>query len=297
MTAAADPTNPPRAEVWVATITPFRSDGELDTEALAPLFGRLLDAGVDGVFVNGTTGEFVALDDDERATTVAAALDVFGADRVIAHIGAADARHAVRLARRAAHLGANRLAAITPYYLPAGPHGLRGYYESICAAVPEAEVFVYLFEQRTGLAVSPEDFAALATIPGVIGAKVSGRQADRVLDYAAAAPGALIYAGNDRAFADVVAGGGTGVVSGKAGVFPQPWVAMAAALRSGDADAVSAARVAIDRASDVFVAGELDYLKAALAEFGLPTGPVRVALDGPDDVARQRIRAAVDLLN
>ena len=109
----------------MATVTPFRPDGELDTDAVAPLFDRLLDAGVDGVFVNGTTGEFVALDDDERETTVAAALDVFGSGRVIAHIGAADARHAGRLARRAVDLGAQRLAAITPYYLPSGPRGLR----------------------------------------------------------------------------------------------------------------------------------------------------------------------------
>ena len=107
----------------MATVTPFRVDGELDTDALAPLFDRLRSAGVDGVFVNGTTAEFVALDDDERATTIAAALGVFGPDRVIAHVGAADARHASRLARRAVDLGAHRLAAITPYYLPAGPHG------------------------------------------------------------------------------------------------------------------------------------------------------------------------------
>jgi len=296
MTAATDPRSPARAEVWVATVTPFRPDGELDSDAVAPLFGRLLDAGVDGVFVNGTTGEFVALDDDERAFTVAAALNVFGPDRVIAHIGAADARHAGRLARQSADLGAQRLAAITPYYLPSGPQGLRGYYESICAAAPEAELFVYLFEQRTGLVVSPHEFAGLATIPGVVGAKVSGQPADRVIEYASAVPGALVYAGNDRAFADVVAGGAAGVVSGTAGVFPAPWVTMAAALRSGDARAVAGAQVAIDRASDVFAAGELDHLKGALAEFGLPGGPVRVALDGPDGAGLQRIRAAADLL-
>jgi len=297
MTAVAETREPARAEVWVATVTPFRPDGELDTAGLASLFVRLRGAGVDGVFVNGTTGEFVAMDDDERATTVAAALEVFGSDRVIAHVGAADARHAARLAGRAADLGAQRLAAITPYYLPSGPRGLHGYYESLCAAVPGAEVFVYLFEQRTGRVVSPDEFAELATIPGVVGAKVSGQSADRVLDYAAAAPAALVYAGNDRAFAEVVTGGGAGVVSGTAGVFPLPWVRMAQALRSGEAAAVAAAQVAIDRASDVFAAGDLAHLKAALAEFGLPTGPVRVALDGPDDVARQRIRAAVDLLN
>ena len=72
--------------------------------------------GVPGVFVSGTTGEFTALDDDERAAVLSAALTVFGADAVYAHVGAAAARQAERLTARAVALGARRLAAITPFY-------------------------------------------------------------------------------------------------------------------------------------------------------------------------------------
>ena len=160
-------------------------------------------------------------------------------------------------------------------------------------------MFGYLFEQRTGLDVSPYEFAELATIPGVVGVKVSGQSADRVLDYVVAAPDARVYAGNDRAFADVVGGGGSGGgVRRRRGVFPAPWVTMApVALRSGGRRRGSGGpNQSIDRVSDAFAGGNLDHLKAALAEFGLPGGPVRVALDGPNDAGLQRIRAVADLL-
>ena len=108
-----------------AVPVPFLADGALDEKGLAPLYGFLDDAGVDGVFVSGTTGEFPALDDAERDVVLTEALAVFGPERVYAHVGAASARQAERLAARAVALGATTLAAITPYYLPAGPAGAR----------------------------------------------------------------------------------------------------------------------------------------------------------------------------
>jgi len=63
------------------------------------------------VFVAGTTGEFVALDDDAREAVVAAALDVFGPDRVYAHVGAASARQAATRKATVRKPSAPRLAA------------------------------------------------------------------------------------------------------------------------------------------------------------------------------------------
>ena len=98
------------------------------TKGLQPLYRFLDAAGVDGVFVAGTTGEFTALDDAERETVLIEALAVFGPERVYHHVGAASARQAERLTARAVALGARNLAAITPYYLPAGPRSLVDYY-------------------------------------------------------------------------------------------------------------------------------------------------------------------------
>ena len=132
-----------------AVPVPFLADGALDEKGLAPLYGFLDDAGVDGVFVSGTTGEFPALDDAERDVVLTEALAVFGPERVYAHVGAASARQAERLAARAVALGATTLAAITPYYLPAGPRALVDHYRRIAAAAGDARLFVYLYPART----------------------------------------------------------------------------------------------------------------------------------------------------
>jgi dihydrodipicolinate synthase/N-acetylneuraminate lyase len=67
---------------------PFTANGDLDRGGLRPLYRFLEAAGVDGVFTAGTTGEFTALDDDDRETVLVEALEVFGPDRIHAHVGA-----------------------------------------------------------------------------------------------------------------------------------------------------------------------------------------------------------------
>ena len=106
-----------------AVPVPFDDNGDLDVNGQKTLLRHLLDAGIGGVFIAGTTGEFTALDDDERAAVLSAALEVYGADAVYMHVGAAAARQAESLTAQAVALGARRLAAITPFYLPCRSSG------------------------------------------------------------------------------------------------------------------------------------------------------------------------------
>jgi len=104
------------ATLLCAVPVPFENCGDLDVKGQETLLRHLKGLGVPRVFVSGTTGEFTALDDEERAAVLRAALTVFGSDAVYAHVGAAAARQAERLTAQAVALGARRLAAITPFY-------------------------------------------------------------------------------------------------------------------------------------------------------------------------------------
>ena len=149
------------------------------------------------MLVAGTTGEFPALEDDERLWLAEQALAEAGPDRVIVHIGAPDARHAARLARAAVALGARRIAAITPYYLPARPDELVTHYRRVREAAPDAELYAYIFPERTGLTVSPSLLADAARAAALAGAKISGSASADLAGYVAAAPGLRIFSGND----------------------------------------------------------------------------------------------------
>jgi 4-hydroxy-tetrahydrodipicolinate synthase len=285
----------PTARLISAAPVPFQSSGDLDEAGLESLYRAIREGGVDGVFTAGTTGEFTALDDDERAAVLNAALREFGPDAVYAHVGAAAVRQAERLTAQAVALGARNLAAITPYYLPAGPQALLDYYRRLDAVAGSARIFVYLYAARSTTTVTPTQLAQLAEIPAIAGAKISGEPTSRVMEYVHAAPeGFEVYSGNDVEFGDFVRAGGTGGVSGVSSVFPQPFVAMAHALRRGDEQAAAAAQDRIKRAVDAVAGADIALLKAGLALRGLPAGPVRVALDPPSHAQMKVLRAAVE---
>jgi 4-hydroxy-tetrahydrodipicolinate synthase len=268
--------------VFSAVPTLFGADGELDPGANRALY-ELVNGLVDGLFVAGTTGEFPALEDAERLSLFELALAEAGPDRVIAHIGAPDARHAARLARAAAALGATRIAAITPYYLPARPDELAGHYRRIRDAAPGPELYAYIFPERTGLHVPPPLFAQVADVAGLAGAKVSGSASADLAGYVAAAPGLRIFSGNDASPWASMRAGGAGVISGRSSAYPEVY----AALKHDEAGQERLDRI-------VALGASIGRLKHALQVRGLAGSPAaRMTVDPPDAGVAAAIAAEV----
>jgi 4-hydroxy-tetrahydrodipicolinate synthase len=264
--------------VLSAVPTLFADDGEVDAGANRALY-KFLAGLLDGLFVAGSTGEFPALDDAERLSLIELALDEAGPDRVIAHIGAPSARHSARLARAAVALGATRIAAITPYYLPARPDELIAHYRRIRDAAPGPELYAYIFSERTGLPVSPPLFAEVASDAGLAGAKISGSSAASLADYIAAAPGLRIYSGDDTNPGVTMRAGGVGVVSGRSGAYPEIYASLASALVGGDAEAASRQQRTLDRI--VALGASIGRVKHAIALRGLGGTTARMTVDPP----------------
>ena len=272
----------PRPVVFSAVPTLFSADGELDPGANRALY-ELVAGLVDGLFVAGTTGEFPALEDAERLSLFELALAEAGPDRVIAHIGAPDARHASRLARAAVALGATRIAAITPYYLPARPDELAGHYRRIRDAAPGPELYAYIFPERTGLHVPPPLFAQVAEAAGLAGAKVSGSASADLAGYVAAAPGLRIFSGNDASPWASMRAGGAGVISGRSSAYPEAY----AAVQRDEAEQERLDRI-------VALGASIGRLKYALQVRGVPGGPAaRMTVDPPDPEVAAAIAAEV----
>ena len=74
-------------------VTPFQNDESLDLPGLKRHIDFLIGKGVHGIFVLGTTGEFYALDDDEKQAVMAGAVEhVAGRVPVYAGTGAESTR-------------------------------------------------------------------------------------------------------------------------------------------------------------------------------------------------------------
>src|SRR5271155_4161446 len=104
--------------IIVPAVTPMTASEEVDLIRLRATLDRLLAAGVHGVFVLGTTGEFFALDPAEKQAGIAET-GALAAKRVpvIAGTGAVTTREAIRLTQLAEREGADAVAVITPYFV------------------------------------------------------------------------------------------------------------------------------------------------------------------------------------
>jgi 4-hydroxy-tetrahydrodipicolinate synthase len=278
----------PAPVVLSAVPTLFDDAGELDSGANRALY-KLAGSLLDGLFVAGTTGEFPALDDAERLSLFEMALAEAGPDRVIAHVGAPDARHAARLARAAAALGASRIAAITPYYLPARPDELIAHYRHIREAAPGVALYAYIFPERTGLPVPPSLFAQVAERAGLAGAKVSGSAASDLARYCTQAPGLQLFSGDDSQPAAVMRAGGAGVISGRSSAYPEVYAALRAAPQAAAAQ---------ERLGQIVALGaSVGRLKHALRLRGVGGAAARMTVDPPDEATAAGIAAQLAALS
>jgi 4-hydroxy-tetrahydrodipicolinate synthase len=276
--------------VFSAVPTLFSDDGEVNLDANRALY-KLLAGLLDGLFVAGTTGEFAALDDPERLSLIELALAEAGSDRVIAHVGAPDARHSTRLARAAAALGATRLAAITPFYLPARPDELAAHFGRIHEAVPDLPLYAYIFPERTGLRVPPPLFAEVASAAGLAGAKLSGSAAAELAGYVGMAPGLRFFSGDDSNPGATMRAGGVGVISGRSSAYPEVYAALIASLAADDADAAARHQAVLDRI--VALGASIGRLKYALSLRGRGGTAARMTVDPPDASLSAAIAAEV----
>ena len=160
--------------VGVALATLFDDDGEVDAKATAGLAATLVDLGVRGVVVAGSTGEASALTAGERvALLTETRRAVPPGVPVIAGTGGASARQAAALTRDAREAGADAVLALCP---PRN-NDPRPYYDAVAEAAGGLPALAYHFPQTAPPGIPVE---ALPDLP-IQGMKDSSGDPERLL--------------------------------------------------------------------------------------------------------------------
>jgi 4-hydroxy-tetrahydrodipicolinate synthase len=122
---------------YTVSVTPFTADGSgIDYEAWQRFLDWQLRAGVPGIIILGTTGEFLTISDTERRVFVKATIDhIGGRIPVVVSTMNAYTPTAVRYSKEAEDLGASGLMIIPPYYYTPTDDEVFEYYRAISAAV------------------------------------------------------------------------------------------------------------------------------------------------------------------
>jgi 4-hydroxy-tetrahydrodipicolinate synthase len=214
-------------------VTPFASDGSLDSAAAAQLANHLVDAGCDGLVVSGTTGESPTTTDDEKRELLRVVLEAVGdRARVIAGAGTYDTAHSVRLAKACAAEGAHGLLVVTPYYSKPPQSGLIAHFTTVADAT-ELPVVLYDIPPRSVIPIQPETIRTLAAHPNIVGikdAKADLHSGGQII----AETGLVYYSGDDALNLPWLAMGATGFISVIAHVAAGQLREMLSAFGSGD---------------------------------------------------------------
>ncbi|MGP3985118.1 4-hydroxy-tetrahydrodipicolinate synthase [Streptomyces sp. KR80] len=268
----------PFGRVLTAMVTPFTNDGELDTDGAQRLAAHLVDAGNDGIVVNGTTGESPTTSDAEKARLVRAVVEAVG-DRahVVAGAGTNDTRHSVELARAAQEAGAHGLLAVTPYYSKPPQEGLFRHFSAIADAT-DLPVMLYDIPGRSGVPINTETIVRLADHPRIVANKDAKGDLGRA-SWAIARSGLAWYSGDDMLNLPLLSVGAIGFVSVVGHVVTPELRALLDAHLNGDVTkATEIHQQLLPVFTGMFRTQGVITTKAALALQGLPGGPLRLPL-------------------
>jgi len=218
-------------------ITPLSGRDELDLAGLERLVERLLDGGVSGLFILGTTGEGPSLSYRLRRELVERVCRQVNR-RVPVLVGITDTAfvESVNVARHAADVGASAVVAAPPYYLPEAQPELQEYLDHLVPELP-LPLFLYNMPALTKVSFELETVRHALDVPRIVGLKDSSGN----LDYFKQAAGLLkhrpdwtLLIGPEEMLLESIALGGLGGVSGGANLFPRLYVKLFEAARAGE---------------------------------------------------------------
>lgn len=222
----------------VPLVTPFRADGSVDKDSLLSLCHFLLEKGVDGLFVCGTTGEVLSLSYDERigiAETVIA--EMRGRLQVCIQVSAPTNDDTLRLAREAVKMGADAIAAVSPFYSRCCREEIISYYECLAREVPDDfPVYLYNIPANTCSDIEPEVVWTLASrCPNIVGIKNTMNDLLRNMQYLSLGlPRFDVLLGCDSLIVPGLLVGCAGFVSSDSNAFPEIFVNLRRLCRSED---------------------------------------------------------------
>lgn len=206
----------------------YDDEGGISQERTIKLGHYLLDKGVDGFYVGGSSGECIYQNLEERKATLKYVAEEFkGKLTLIAHVGAPSTRDSVELAKYAESLGYDALSSIPPIYFVLPEHSIEAYWTAMIEAT-NLPFIIYNIPQTTGYQLSMDLFNKMIENPKVIGVKNSSMPTMDIERFRAAAQDAnkefIVFNGPDEQF---VAGrliGADGGIGGTYGAMPELYV-------------------------------------------------------------------------
>ncbi len=286
--------------VFPPMATVFDRAGEIDGPAISANVAKWIQAGVGGVVALGSNGEAPFVDEDESERVIAAARASVPPDRVlIVGTGRESTRATIAASARAAAQGADAVLVRTPSFFKARmtPDAFVRHYTAVADATP-VPVLLYNVPAVTGVNLTPDAVARLASHPNIIGVKETGSDTAQFAAFVAAAPSAFaVIAGSAPTFYPSLCVGATGGILAVSCVLPARCVELHEHFRAGrHAEARDLQRRLTPLAKLVTTGLGVAGLKKAMDLAGFAGGEPRAPLGPLNAEAATQVRDALAML-
>lgn len=201
----------------------YDDQGEISPERVRALVEYFLEKGVQGLYVNGSSGECIYQSVADRKLILEEVMAVAkGKLTIIAHVACNNTKDSMELARHAESLGVDAIATIPPIYFRLPEYSIAQYWNDISAAAPHTDFVIYNIPQLAGVALTPSLYTEMLKNERVIGVKNSSMPVQDIQTFAAlGGEDHLVFNGPDEQFLGGRLMGARAGIGGTYGAMPE----------------------------------------------------------------------------
>ena len=265
------------AEYICPVLTAFNQDGSVDMEAMKALFDHLIEGGLDGIAIMGSSGEFYSMTLEDAKSFVKASL-AYLKGRIPVYVGTGRLipEETIELSSFALNCGADAVMIVGPYYIGTDSEGIFAYYDQVAEKI-SGDILLYNYPDRTGFDITPDIvLRLLEKHRNIVGYKdtmaASSHTRELIRSIKIKYPAFRIYSGYDDNFTHVLLGGGNGCIAALSNLKPDLCAQWREAWNQGDLGKVAEIQRMIDGLMDFYKISTpfMPAMKYALQKMGLP---------------------------
>ncbi|KAJ5140766.1 hypothetical protein N7448_004174 [Penicillium atrosanguineum] len=292
---------------YVPTVAFFKPDEEVDLAATEKHAAYLAHSGVTGLVAQGSNGEAVHLDREERNAITAAtrrAVDAAGYPTmpVIAGTGAASTRETIQLSKDAGANGADAVLVLPPSYYKGlvNTEALHAHFIAVADASP-VPVLIYNFPgASSGLDLSSDDILTLSKHPNILGCKLTCGNTGKLARVAAGSKAEFLTFGGSADFTlQTMIAGGDGIIGGTANLIPRSCVRLLDFYRNGKVEEAQKLQSVVARADWVAINRGFIAVKSGLQSYrgygGLPRRPCVAPSNATTATIQEEFREGMEM--
>ncbi|GGD81619.1 4-hydroxy-tetrahydrodipicolinate synthase [Paenibacillus nasutitermitis] len=285
--------------LFLPVVTPFLPNDELDSESYRNYLSKLLTYDIQGLVINGTTGESPTVSWEEVERLVQWTKEIMLENNrnvpLIIGTGTNDTASTIKRTEWAGQLGAEAVLVVIPYYNKPSQEGIIEHFRRVSqVGVP---IIVYEIPSRTGVRLTTKTARTIMDLNGVIGLKDStgGMELISELTRYGTKP---VLCGDDPYFYAMLSQGETGGILASANVNTQLYIDVINLHRQGDIRAAKDTfNLLVPFIQLLFRESNPSPLKWLLARQGLiksdklrlPMSPITLELQADLEMALQRL--------